>query len=90
MYSNQNQCPAIILITVSSTEKYKYCFFSLLVFILINKSFFSSFVLIAEEQAQIQQVMDSLKGEVEKRDLEIRNLQRSLKDAETILVRLFF
>lgn len=47
-------------------------------------------MLTAEEQAQIQKVMDSLKLEVDKRDTEIRNLQRSLKEAETILVILIF
>ena len=40
----------------------------------------------AEEQAKIQKVMDALKQEVDKRDAEIKNLQRSLKEAETILV----
>lgn len=30
--------------------------------------------------------MDALKFEVDKRDTEIRSLQRSLKEAETILV----
>ncbi|PVD18660.1 hypothetical protein C0Q70_21210 [Pomacea canaliculata] len=40
---------------------------------------------LAEEQAQIQKVMDALKFEVDKRDTEIRSLQRSLKEAETIL-----
>ncbi|KAL8585561.1 hypothetical protein ACOMHN_046221 [Nucella lapillus] len=40
---------------------------------------------LAEEQAQIQKVMDALKLEVDKRDAEIKNLQRSLKDAEMIL-----
>lgn len=40
---------------------------------------------LAEEQAKIQKVMDSLKLEVDKRDAEIKNLQKSLKDAEMIL-----
>ena len=40
----------------------------------------------AEEQARIQKVMDALKLEVDRRDAEIKNLQRNLKDAETILV----
>ncbi|XP_076435884.1 mediator of RNA polymerase II transcription subunit 4-like [Babylonia areolata] len=40
---------------------------------------------LAEEQAKIQKVMDALKQEVDKRDAEIKNLQRSLKDAEMIM-----
>ncbi|ESP04868.1 hypothetical protein LOTGIDRAFT_109428 [Lottia gigantea] len=39
----------------------------------------------AEEQAEIQSVMDNLKIEVEKRDQEIKVLQKNLKDSETIL-----
>ena len=40
----------------------------------------------AEEQAVVQHVLDGLKLEVEKRDVEIKNLQCSLKETETILV----
>jgi hypothetical protein len=42
--------------------------------------------LLADEQAQIQRIMDALKQEVDKRDGEIKNLQKNLKEAETILV----
>ncbi|XP_041378231.1 mediator of RNA polymerase II transcription subunit 4-like isoform X2 [Gigantopelta aegis] len=38
-----------------------------------------------EEQAGIQQVIDGLKQDVDRRDIEIKNLQRNLKEAETIL-----
>ncbi|KAK6167300.1 mediator of RNA polymerase II transcription subunit 4 [Patella vulgata] len=40
---------------------------------------------IAEEQAEIQTVMDSLKTQVDKRDIEIKILQKNLKESETIL-----
>ncbi|CAI9737051.1 mediator of RNA polymerase II transcription subunit 4-like [Octopus vulgaris] len=40
---------------------------------------------LAEEQMDIQKIMDELKMEVEKRDTDIRNLQKNFKEAETIL-----
>ncbi|BFZ06143.1 hypothetical protein BsWGS_09182 [Bradybaena similaris] len=40
---------------------------------------------IAEEQEKVQKVMDGLRAEVNKRDGEIRQLQRALKEAETIM-----
>ncbi|OWF40443.1 mediator of RNA polymerase II transcription subunit 4-like [Mizuhopecten yessoensis] len=40
---------------------------------------------IAAEQAEIQKTVDELKTEVDKRDTDIRNLQKNLKEAETIL-----
>ncbi|GFO09563.1 mediator of RNA polymerase ii transcription subunit 4 [Plakobranchus ocellatus] len=40
---------------------------------------------IAEEQEKVQKVMDSLRAEVNKRDTEVRQLQRALKEAETIM-----
>ncbi|XP_005106166.1 mediator of RNA polymerase II transcription subunit 4 [Aplysia californica] len=39
----------------------------------------------AEEQEKVQKVIDALKAEVTKRDNEIRQLQRALKEAETIM-----
>ncbi|GFR76708.1 mediator of RNA polymerase II transcription subunit 4 [Elysia marginata] len=40
---------------------------------------------IAEAQEKVQKVMDSLRAEVNKRDVEVRQLQRALKEAETIM-----
>ena len=40
----------------------------------------------AQEQAELQKKYDALKAEVDKRDTDIKQLQRSLKDAETVLV----
>lgn len=40
---------------------------------------------IAEAQEKVQKVMDSLRAEVNKRDGEVRQLQRALKEAETIM-----
>ncbi|GAB1605529.1 mediator of RNA polymerase II transcription subunit 4-like [Argonauta hians] len=40
---------------------------------------------LAEEQMDIQKIMDELKIEVEKRDSDIKNLQKNFKEAETIL-----
>ncbi|XP_046325963.1 mediator of RNA polymerase II transcription subunit 4-like [Haliotis cracherodii] len=40
---------------------------------------------LAEEQAGIQKILDGLKSEVDSRDQDIKNLQRNLKEAETIL-----
>ena len=44
----------------------------------------------AAEQAEIQKTIDELKTEVDKRDASIKQLQTSLKEAETILVYIFF
>ena len=41
---------------------------------------------LAQEQAELQKKYDALKAEVDKRDADIKQLQRSLKEAETILV----
>lgn len=41
---------------------------------------------IAEEQGNIQKTIDELKSEVDKRDHDIKSLQKNLKEAETILV----
>ena len=40
----------------------------------------------AEEQAELQKKHDALKLEVEKRDQDIKRLQKNLKEAENILV----
>lgn len=40
----------------------------------------------AQEQAELQKKYDALKAEVDKRDADIKQLQRSLKEAENILV----
>jgi septal ring factor EnvC (AmiA/AmiB activator) len=40
----------------------------------------------AAEQAEIQKTIDQLKTEVDKRDASIKQLQTSLKEAETILL----
>ncbi|XP_064615269.1 mediator of RNA polymerase II transcription subunit 4-like [Liolophura sinensis] len=40
---------------------------------------------LAEEQGNIQKTIDELKAEVDKRDHDIKNLQKNLKEAETIL-----
>ncbi|RUS75851.1 hypothetical protein EGW08_016372 [Elysia chlorotica] len=40
---------------------------------------------VAEAQEKVQKVMDSLRAEVNKRDGEVRQLQRVLKEAETIM-----
>ena len=40
----------------------------------------------AQEQGEQQRKLDALKAEVERRDNDIRTLQKSLKEAETILV----
>ena len=44
----------------------------------------------AAEQAEIQKTIDELKTEVDKRDANIKQLQTSLKEAETILVYMTF
>ena len=44
------------------------------------------FQFLAQEQAELQKKYDALKAEVDKRDTDIKQLQRSLKEAETILV----
>ena len=41
---------------------------------------------IAKKQAEIQRTIDDLKREVDKRDLDIRILQKNLKEAENVLV----
>lgn len=41
---------------------------------------------VAKEQGEVQKKFDALKQEVDKRDQDIKQLQRSLKDAENILV----
>lgn len=43
--------------------------------------------IVAAEQAEIQKTIDELRTEVDKRDAEIKHLQKNLKEAETILVR---
>ena len=50
----------------------------------VKKSYFFQFL--AQEQAELQKKYDALKAEVDKRDADIKQLQRSLKEAETILV----
>ncbi|XP_062592931.1 mediator of RNA polymerase II transcription subunit 4-like [Saccostrea cucullata] len=40
---------------------------------------------LAAEQAEIQKTIDELRTEVDKRDAEIKHLQKNLKEAETIL-----
>lgn len=45
---------------------------------------------LAEEQAQIEQKMISLKEKVHLRDHQIKKLQRRLKDSEEILSRALF
>ncbi|CAE1233747.1 MED4 [Acanthosepion pharaonis] len=40
---------------------------------------------LAEEQMEIQKITDDLKLEVDKRDTDIKNFQKNLKEAETIL-----
>ena len=40
----------------------------------------------AKKQAEIQRTIDELKREVDKRDLDIRILQKNLKEAENVLV----
>ena len=40
----------------------------------------------AKKQAEIQRNIDDLKREVDKRDLDIRILQKNLKEAENVLV----
>ncbi|KAK3096064.1 hypothetical protein FSP39_022687 [Pinctada imbricata] len=40
---------------------------------------------LAAEQAEIQKTIDELKCAVDKRDADIKNLQKNLKEAETIL-----
>lgn len=44
------------------------------------------YILAAEEQEKVEKVIDGLRQEVNKRDGEIRQLQRVLKEAETIMV----
>ena len=41
---------------------------------------------VAEEQAQLQKKYDTLKVEVDKRDQDIKRLQKNLKEAESTLV----
>ena len=49
--------------------------------------FFLFFIIfLAEEQMEIQKITDDLKLEVDKRDTDIKNFQKNLKEAETILV----
>ena len=45
--------------------------------------------ILASEQAEIQKTTDELKVEVNKRDTDIKNLQKNLKEAETILVKMY-
>lgn len=45
-------------------------------------------IFLAAEQAEIQKTIDELRTEVDKRDAEIKHLQKNLKEAETILVLL--
>ena len=40
----------------------------------------------AAEQAEIQKTIDELRWAVDKRDTDIKSLQKNLKEAETILV----
>lgn len=47
-----------------------------------------NFIFVAAEQAEIQKTIDELRTEVDKRDAEIKHLQKNLKEAETILVQL--
>ena len=42
--------------------------------------------IVAKKQAEIQRTIDDLKREVDKRDLDIRILQKNLKEAENVLV----
>lgn len=46
-----------------------------------------NYMFVAAEQAEIQKTIDELRTEVDKRDAEIKHLQKNLKEAETILVR---
>jgi hypothetical protein len=41
----------------------------------------------AAEQAEIQKTIEELKTVVDRRDAEIKHLQKNLKEAETILVK---
>ena len=49
---------------------------------------FLLFYLIAKQQTEVQKRLNSLKAEVDKRDQDIKQLQRGLKDAESVLVRI--
>lgn len=44
----------------------------------------------AHEQEDVQKAMDKLRAEVDKQDDEIKQLQKHLKDAEHVLVRIAF
>ena len=44
------------------------------------------FCFAAKKQAEIQRTIDELKKEVDKRDQDIRILQKNLKEAENVLV----
>ena len=44
----------------------------------------------AKEQGEMQKRFEALQAEVSKRDQDIRLLQRSLKDIESLLVRRYF
>jgi hypothetical protein len=48
-----------------------------------------SFIKLAEEQGVLQQKVVALETEVERHDVEIRNLQKQLKEAEQLLVSYF-
>lgn len=43
----------------------------------------------ATKQAEVQKTIDELKHEVDKRDLDIKILQKNLKEAENVLVGRF-
>jgi len=43
--------------------------------------------LVAQEQGEKQKELDVLREEVQKRDQDVKQLQRNLKEAENVLVR---
>ena len=47
--------------------------------------YFVFFTFLAQAQGETQQKLDALKAEVDQRDRDIRQLQKSLKEAETVL-----
>lgn len=63
-----------------------FVFFSHIHTLHVQNVFYYYFI--AAEQAEIQKTIDELKTEVNKRDANIKQLQTSLKEAETILVYL--
>ncbi|KAL7290128.1 hypothetical protein TKK_0015847 [Trichogramma kaykai] len=64
---------------------------SILIELLINKDKeLKSFLTKAEEQAKINQKMETLKAEVHAQDQEIQQLQKQLKEAEQILATSIF